>query len=65
MPHEMFYTKNKNRRERRQINLLHKHRHKVLCAIKKNRVATEELLRLPHPPLQKPKIIKQIRRLVS
>ena len=56
MPHEAFYAKNKNRKERRQINLLHKNRHKVLRALKKHRTATEQLNLVMPPRVKKARI---------
>lgn len=43
MPHEMFFVKNKNREERRNINLIHRQRHQVLRALRKLKNAQIQL----------------------
>ena len=43
MPHEMFFVKNKNREERRNINLVHRQRHQVLRALRKLKNAQIQL----------------------
>lgn len=59
MPHEMYYTKNKSRAERRKINLVHKHYNRMIKTMKKLRKIKTSLL------YQEPILAPQVMRVIK
>jgi hypothetical protein len=57
MPHEMYFVKNKERRDRRTVNLMYKNHERMLKAIKKLKKQEEQLKH--HEPLY-PQVIRKI-----
>lgn len=46
MPHEFYFVKNKERRDRRTTNLMFKNHERMVKAIKKLKKAQQQLLRV-------------------
>lgn len=57
MPHEFYFVKNKERRDRRTANLMFKNHDRMLKAIKKLKKEHEQLIR--HEPLY-PQVLRKI-----
>lgn len=62
MPHEFYYVKNKDRRDRRTSNLMFRNHERMLKALKKLKKANERLAR--HEPLY-PQVIRKMPMLLS
>lgn len=57
MPHEFYYVKNKDRRDRRTSNLMFRNHERMLKGLKKLKKAEEQLSR--HEPLY-PQVIRKM-----
>lgn len=57
MPHEFYFVKNKERRDRRTANLMFRNHERMLKAIKKIKKAQEHLMK--HEPLY-PQAMKKV-----
>jgi hypothetical protein len=60
MPHEFYYVKNKERRDRRMTNLMFRNHERMLKGLKKLKKAEEQLSR--HEPLY-PQILRKLSQL--
>lgn len=57
MPHEFYYVKNKDRRDRRVSNLMFRNHERIVKGLKKLKKAQEQLSR--HEPLY-PQVIRKM-----